>query len=74
MDTEFPPTSSRKSGKSFGCCMRDEGYNNSPMTFKTMEVYSNFSKVFNRRCLITGFVCDYDALVYIDKSHGLGSK
>ena len=74
LGAEFVPESCRKSRSNVGCCTRDQGRRNILINSKMTRIYSNFSKIHERQCMITRSVRDFGPLIYIDKNNRWNGK
>ena len=74
LSTEFLQASCRKSKSNVGCRTRSQGKRNLPTDLRMMRVYSNFSKISERQCMITRFVHGCGALTHIDKNNRWNDK
>jgi len=66
LDIDFLPASSRTSRGDCGPSTRGKSCSDLMATFKTMKMYSGFSKICGRLSPITGFVHHLDAILDVD--------
>jgi len=66
LDIDFLPASSRTSRGDCGPSTRGKSCSDLMTTFKTMKMYSSFSKICGRLSAITGFVHHLGAILDVD--------